>query len=301
MFAKAIASVQEFTFPVILSQRHASGKIASGCGSFIVVNPDGWFLTAAHIVREIEKCDVERAEMEASEAQKNSILNNKNLSHKAREREVAALKRKNKDWITNQAVQWGFPPCEISDVHVNDFADIAIGRLTPFESAWVKAYPTFKNPADPMLPGTSLCRLGFPFHQINATFNQKTELFELAAGVLPVPRFPNDGILTRIVQLVSQDGKYHANFVETSTPGLRGQSGGPIFDRDGNIRALQSRTQSLPLGFSPEIDDESGKTKEHQFMNIGWGTHVEEIIKLFREFGVAFTLSPPLPAQAPAQ
>lgn len=38
-------------------------------------------------------------------------------------------------------------------------------------------------------------------------------------------------------------------FIETSTPRLRGQSGGPIFDVNGAIWAIQSQTHHLKLGF----------------------------------------------------
>jgi hypothetical protein len=290
MFAKALSHVQEFTFPVIYSRRHVSGQIASWCGTFIVVNPEGWILTASHIVNEIQLQDQHRVERGAYEIRKNSILSDSQLSRKAKEREIARLGRP-KDWITESAILWGFPDARIQAFHGNHFADIAIGRLEPFDPSWVRAYPVFKNPAEPMLPGTSVCRLGFPFHQINATFNEKAKGFELAEGVLPIPRFPNDGIHTRIANLVSPDGKYSAKFLETSTPGLRGQSGGPIFDQNGHVWALQSRTQSLPLGFSPEISDGNHKVVEHQFMNIGWGSHVEEIITLFNMHGVSFNLS----------
>jgi hypothetical protein len=36
-------------------------------------------------------------------------------------------------------------------------------------------------------------------------------------------------------------------FIETSTPGLRGQSGGPLFDAKGEIWGIQSRTNFLEL------------------------------------------------------
>ena len=84
-----------------------------------------------------------------------------------------------------------------------------------------------------MLPGTSLCRLGFPFHQINATFDPVTRKFALAPDVLPIPRFPNDGIHTRVPVVISPDGQRQVKFIETSSPGLKGQSGGPIFDQSG--------------------------------------------------------------------
>jgi hypothetical protein len=142
-----------------------------------------------------------------------------------------------------------------------------------------------------MLAGTSLCRLGYPFHQIQATFDESTETFNLGPGVFPIPRFPNDGIHTRIVMVPSPDGSRTVKLLETSTPGLLGQSGGPIFDRHGNVWAMQCKTQSLPLGFAPAAIVGNQKVVEHQFMHVGWGTHVEDILKFLRLHNVTVNVS----------
>lgn len=70
-----------------------------------------------------------------------------------------------------------------------------------------------------------------------------------------------------------------------------GQSGGPIFDRQGHVWAMQSKTQSLPLGFAPEVVIGTQRTVEHQFMHVGWGTHIEEILKFLKSRDVAVNLS----------
>ena len=90
---------------------------------------------------------------------------------------------------------------------------------------------------------------------------------------------------------IDETTKKEAKFIETSCPGLRGQSGGPIFDRHGNIWGLQSRTMHFPLGFSPKIKIGSKEIEEHQFINVGIGTHVEEITRLLRDNNVNFSLS----------
>jgi hypothetical protein len=55
--------------------------------------------------------------------------------------------------------------------------------------------------------------------------------------------------------------------------------------------AAPGKTQSLPLGIAPEVVQGKQKIVEHQFMHFGWGIHLEEIIKLCKQFGVAITLS----------
>jgi hypothetical protein len=276
---------------VIFSRRYFNGQIQSGCASSIVLNQEGWILTTAHVAKEIALADQHKPELQDFYQKQNAIQNDPHLNDKAKRKQIGHL-AKNQKWITNQATLWGGPGMTPSVCHIDEVADIAILKLENFNPAFVSEYPIFKNPAEPMLPGTSLCRLGFPFHQIEATFDAATGTFKLAPNAVPVPRFPNDGIHTRIAIAVTPDGSRQAKFLETSTPGLMGQSGGPIFDRFGHIWAMQSRTQSLSLGFAPAVIGPGGtKTVEHQFMHIGWGSHVEEIIRMLRQFGVQFRLS----------
>jgi hypothetical protein len=111
----------------------------------------------------------------------------------------------------------------------------------------------------------------------------------LEPGSFPIPRFPNEGIHTRLV--IRQEEERSALFVETSTPGLKGQSGGPIFDRFGHVWAIQSCTQHLPLGFSPSVFVDGKQIVEHQFTHVGWGSHVSEVIKLLDSRGIKYTTS----------
>lgn len=114
----------------------------------------------------------------------------------------------------------------------------------------------------------------------------------MTPGTLPIPLFPMEGIYTReVVAGKSKDGKYDIKFIETSSPGLRGQSGGPIFDTEGSIWALQSHTSHLPLGFSPKINKNGKEVEENQFLNVGRGVHIELIVNFLRENVIKHTLS----------
>ena len=72
---------------------------------------------------------------------------------------------------------------------------------------------------------------------------------------------------------------------------MRGQSGGPIFDINGYIWGLQSRTTHYALGFNPKIKKDNKEVEEHQFLNAGVGTHVEEIVNFLTEHNIKFNLS----------
>lgn len=197
----------------------------------------------------------------------------------------------NPRWITKISYWWGHDGIAISSFRVNRLSDLATGRMEPFDPGSVAAYPIFKNPQSSLRPGVMLCRLGFPFHSVHATYDQPSQRFILPPSALPMPVFPNEGMHTRVAMVADAASGTQAKFLETSSPGLRGQSGGPIFDRDGHIWGIQSRTTSFDLGFSPQVGSSSGNVVEHQFLNVGLGTHVEEVVKFLAAEGVSCALS----------
>jgi Trypsin-like peptidase domain len=289
MFSSSLQEVQKYTLPVIISRRLESGRVTCGCGSFIVLNPDGWILTCAHVVADLTTFQSHQNEISDYKAQRAEIEGDASLNPKRKRKLIARLPQ-NTDWITNISFYWGIQGSTIKQFRINQLFDLAVGKLEPFDPKSILGYPIFKNPQDGLPPGTSLCRLGFPFQDITAAFDDKSQMFTLGKGVLPVAFFPNDGIHTRVV--IASDANGHTTkFIETSSPGLLGQSGGPIFDRNAHIWAIQSRTQHLRLGFSPKVRDRGQEIVEHQFMHVGWGTHVEQIISFLTENKISFTLS----------
>ena len=180
----------------------------------------------------------------------------------------------------------------IDDIIALPDVDLAVCKLTGFRSAMVPNYPLFKDPSRPMDQGTSLCKLGFPFHNIVPTFDEQSGMFHLPSGSLPAPVFPIEGIFTRKISI--QSATHHPlTFIETSSPGLRGQSGGPTVDIHGAIWAIQSRTQHYPLGFgNADSKSKDSEHLRHQYLNVGWGIHVETILSVLRERNINFQLSP---------
>ncbi len=290
MFADALKKIINFTLPVIVSKRFQTGKVESGCATFIILNKEGWTLTAAHVVHDLliqKQHEKEVAEYNKKVAEINS---DQILNRKQKQKQIGRLVS-NPQWITNISHWWGKDKIQIKNFIIDNLADLALGKIEPFDSAEIANYPVFKNPSEELFAGTSLCRLGFPFHNITSTFDDTHNTFVLAPNTLPIPRFPIEGIFTREIIFIDENTKKEAKFIETSCPGLRGQSGGPIFDRYGNIWGLQSRTMHFPLGFSPKIKIGSKEIEEHQFINVGIGTHTKEIIRLLMDNNVSFSLS----------
>ncbi len=278
MFANAVSQAQQYTVPIIISTLHYDGSLQSAMGTFVVVNDEGWILTAAHLFQAQLAFPAHGKEIADYEA------------GRAARRKVPGL-RKNPKWLKDFSFWWGKDGMTATDVLVNLELDLAVARLTPFDPAWVTAYPVFKDPSAGILPGTSLCRLGFPFHEFTPTY-EKGKGFQLPAGALPAPLFPIEGIMTRhIVAGQTTDGKHEIKFLETSSPGLRGQSGGPVLDQEGRVWGIQSRTSHLSLGFSPPVPDGRKDEVEHQFLNVGWAVHPDVIHGFLTENRIKFTVA----------
>jgi hypothetical protein len=173
--------------------------------------------------------------------------------------------------------------------------DLVVARLEPFDPSWVPNYPTFKDPAQGVNVGASLCRLGFPFHSITPEWDQATQMFRLPNGAVPVPFFASEGMVARMIEFVPGPGEpappFMQGWLETTSPGLRGQSGGPIFDEHGTVWAIQVNTAHYPLGFDPPTPGRS-QDKVHQFLNVGRGVHPQTILGLLNKMKIQYSISP---------
>jgi len=290
MFANAYKLASSFTHPVIISLRFFDKTVECICGAFIVVNEEGWMITVAHLWNRYFEFQKHIKEISKYQREVQTIQKDQRLDSKRKRKKIGRVKV-NPKWITNHSFWWGYDGVQLKDIQPLPEGDLVIGRLEPFDSKLITVYPVFKDPST-LNPGTSLCKIGYPFHKIEASFNEATNTFKLAQGVLPLPRFPIEGIYTRnIITGMSKDGTYDIKFLETSSPGLRGQSGGPIFDVKGTIWSIQSRTTHFPLGFSPKVKKDGRVVEEHQFLSVGVGIHPELVTAFLKNKGIKFNIS----------
>ena len=73
--------------------------------------------------------------------------------------------------------------------------------------------------------------------------------------------------------------------------GRAGSSGGPIFDTDGNIYAVQSQNATLPLGFKGTVETNGKMIEENQFFNVGIGVHTAIIEALLTRHNIKFDVA----------
>lgn len=294
MFVEAIEKASAFTFPLIISNQYQDGSISSSLASFIILNEEGWLLTAAHTIQDTSLHPAHLKEYHEYIQGEATVLNPK--------------------WILNHSLWFGADHHRVHTFHVWPENDLAIGKIEHFNPGLVREYPVFISP-DAVKSGRSLCKLGFPFYDIQAVFTENT--FRYDPGLFPIPRFPYEGILTRIISgaagvpgagvpgagvpgagvagaahpgsgPVQPHPLQEALWIETSSPGLRGQSGGPVFDTAGRVWGIQSMTRHLPLGFSPSIKKNGVTVEENQFINLGWCAHVQAILNFLDQHGIKY-------------
>ena len=285
MFVDAFALAEHFTRPIVISTRRLNGKVESAVATYVLLNADGWFLTAGHVFDLWRGFELHLTEVRNYRAAEDAITADPSLNADQRRR---ALKRlagtADMAWIENCSAWWGTDGLSFRDVSILGELDVALGRLEP-TNLLAGPYPTFKNPDIGFRPGRSLCRFGFPFEQIAVRFDPARSAFSL--DQLQLALFPIEGILTRIITGTGTP----AQFIETSSPGLRGQSGGPLCDARGRIWGIQSRTAHIPLGFNPTVTANGRTFEEHQFINLGWAVHVRLILEALRARGVQVDVS----------
>ena len=272
MFADACEKMMRCTFPIMASRHFVDGRTESGIGAFVVINPEGWALSAAHVLMSVIKhkeCREKILEVERW-----------NAAHPDQPRSPDG------SWSDLHSFWFGIPGVNIETAYINTELDLALFKLTDFKSEYVKEYPTFKDP-NKLRAGTSVCRLGFPFISSPTAFDEEKRIFFVKPGILPVPFFPNDGMYTRTISRgKTKEYGFDRLMLETTTPGLRGQSGGPIFDRSGNIVGIQSCTAHMKMGF--EVNKRPGEDSPEQYLHLGLGVHVRTITQVLEKNGVKY-------------
>lgn len=279
MYIKSIELVDQFTKPIHTITRTYGGLVSPGTSTLFFVNEDGVAITCKHVLNVIAQADPVNIQFQNFKAERDKQprdgkfkRNLLGLETKYKYKKETTVQIKNNfvnsvDIISN--IKW----------HAHPTLDLAILIFEGFKQKHYTSHATFVKDPNKIKQGKSLCRLGYPFPEFNNfQHNPTTDDIEWTnTGNPNSPKFPLDGIITRF----GGDGKQIIS-IEMSTPGLRGQSGGPLFDSDGLIYGMQYMTGHLHLGFDikdKEIINEGKKTKvsNYPFLHVGHCIHVDRI------------------------
>ena len=294
MFVKGIEVAGQFTRPILTIYRnYDSTEVHPGAATLFMVNAEGWALTCGHVARHLMASDEICAKYDAFKRERDALANDKRKKQLLHE-----LERKYK-YSKGQTVELrnrflncieGLKGC---DIRIHPEFDLALIRFNGFSKLLVNRFPAFPADCSGLRQGKYLCRLGFPFPEFqNFAYNPSKDCIEWTdAGKPSTPQFPIEGMVTR--QLLSAKGAVCG--FELSTPGLRGQSGGPAFDCDGVVWGMQAQTAHLDLDFDVSQDVLRGGTKKHvtdsAFLHVGHCIHADVMKAFMTQHDVKFEVA----------
>ncbi|GHB52979.1 trypsin-like peptidase domain-containing protein [Mongoliitalea lutea] len=280
MFVEAIQKVAGFTRAIhTISRTYASNQVIPGAATLFFVNELGVAITCKHVIQWLAQGRTLQSRYQEFAAKKRVTKHPKKIkelevAYRFKEHSIIQMKTTFVDCVDRMSgYTW----------HLHPTYDLAILKFNDIGRTLYQGHAVFGKSGQEINQGSYLCRLGFPFPEFtNYTFSEaQDDIVWTAEGTKASPRFPIEGMLTRFV--ADKNGVKYG--IEMSTPGLRGQSGGPLFGTNGLIYGMQSRTKHLHLGFDIEEKQimSNGKLKnvsDYSFIHLGECIHMD-IIKDF--------------------
>jgi hypothetical protein len=293
MFIKAIETASQFTRPIhVIARFWGTTTVVPEASTLFFVNADGWALTCKHVAGELLAAGQVAKKYADFRAERDQIPPD-TKTHQL----IRALERKY-DYEKGVCVEFlpmfmncgavaNNGPVEFQ-CRLHAELDIALLKFD-FQTLHVPSFPIFAANGADLRQGKSLCRLGFPFPEFsNFTYDEATDEIRWAqTGQQDTPQFPLDGIMTRNVLANGQVVAF-----EMSTPGLRGQSGGPVFDVNGKVWGMQYATHHIDLDFDVDMKvlrmGEKKSISESALLHVGHCIHVDRLKDFMRQHQVAF-------------
>ncbi len=291
MFKTAIERVGLFTRPIhFISNVYGENLVRPGAATLFFVNDQGVAITCKHVTSLIKQAGEIFNQFQNFQKEKNTLLKSGSYNKKIKE-----LKTRFGYDKPNSACQLLYQLVDCVDMKTIDVFehpvyDLAILKLKDFTRSFYSGHAVFAKDSTQLQPGVFLCRLGFPFPEFtNFKYDEATETISWTNDPVRMVRFPIEGMVTR--HFGDATGKIFG--VEMSTPGLKGQSGGPLFNSDGLIFGMQSMTNHLHLGFdmnNQELYSEGRKIKitNQPLLHVGNCVHVDIIKQFLREHQIEF-------------
>jgi hypothetical protein len=293
MFVKAIEEIQQFTRPVHTIVRHYHNDfIQPGAATLFFVNDEGVAITCKHVLEQLLHEHAINANYNNFKTERKALGSITDAGYQTRLKDLEA-----KYHYTNPGAiaQLRNFLINCTDSAAYDYIphptlDLAVLKFKDVKQRFYTSHAAFLKDGSQIKQGKHLCRFGFPFAEFT-NFHYDTANDEIAftnTGNMNSPSFPMDGMVTRHVM----EGQKMTG-VELSTPGLRGQSGGPLFDSDGVIFGMQSMTVQYHMGFDEQTIEiiSNGKrtsTFNHSFLNVGRCIHVDAIKEFLSQVQVKY-------------
>ena len=268
MFASATHTTSRQVMPIVgafklyQTKKNPKSDVRVSIGASILINEDGWVLTCKHIVEGMLNAIQE--EQRAREWE--TITADRSVPERERQRRLRQFGKKPQ--IERAAVAWGHTGAAVDKFELSNNADLAV-----FQIKNLKVPNEFQRPRlriDDVKAGELLCRTGYPLLEDKLKIKWDGQAF--AANGTPA-LFVNIGIVSRFIN------EANTKIIELDSPGLQGQSGGPLFDEEGRICGIQFRTEHYPLAF---------ETKPRTYYHVGQAVDVSVIRSFLDHQNIAY-------------
>lgn len=287
MFEQAIISAQNYTRPLLTVYRKYNNALVPGAATLFFVNDEGVAITCKHVAQGLINADAISQKFRSFKQEKAQLKH----THLLAQLELKYDYKPETVVEVMNTFQNCFDSIQNFQIVMHSTLDLAIIKFSGFQKILYTDFAYFIAPGLPVNTGKYLCRLGYPFPEFNHFgINTHTDSLEWkSSGNQQTPVFPIDGMITRFA--ANSSGELAE--IELSTPGLRGQSGGPLFDSQGTVYGMQSSTVHLHLGFdikNKEVVGDSGPemVSNHPFLHVGRCIHGHQITKFLAEQGVKY-------------
>lgn len=262
-----------------IARKYNSTEIEKSGASFFFVNEEGWAVTCKHVLDIIILVD----EMNQNyEKFKKALLSDPNKKHQL-EKQFGM----NKSNHCQGAYQINASVKLNSQTQFISHSTLDIG-LIHFDTEEPTKYCHFVDKMEKIDQGTNLARIGFPFVDFNNySFDNVNKTLSFKTNNAPMVTFVNDGIISQNDATII-NGVHTRTHLILSTPGIKGQSGGPAYDVEGNVAGVQSATDTRDLEFIGKSKIKNIVIETPQFLNIGICVSAEAIKDFLTQNKVKF-------------
>lgn len=291
MFVNAIKEVSKFTRPLqTITRTYGNKHITPGLSSLFFVNEMGTAVTCKHVSQLIVASDQINKRFSDFKNEVAKLPKDASFKRNLKGLELKYNFKKNSTTQLKHSFMGAVDRFDQITVKQHPKYDLAIVQLKGFNEIQYSGFARFLKDTSKIEQGKQLCRLGFPFPEFNNFKYEETQddiQFDKTKKAM-VPIFPIDGIVTRNI---AENNEIMG--VEMSTPGLKGQSGGPLFDKNGVVYGMQQSTKHLHLGFDVEdkellIKGEKKKINDYAFLHLGQCIRVDIIKDFLKKNQVKF-------------
>ena len=236
MFQYACEAVSKFIFPIFVACQSKDHEIEHSVGVAILLNDEGWLVTAGHNVELLVKLD----------------------------------RAKKLGKVNEFTYRLGHIGGQLTKLQFQNNIDLGVSQISGYSASEDQMYAVFRK--KPVMQGELLCRIGYPFlDNPNTRYGPEGLEFE---DVSQTATFASEAFVGRNIS--HEIGRW----IETSSPGLIGQSGGPLVDPSGYVCGIQTKNKICP--------PESAEKVQPPFPHTGLAVDIETVRDFLNEHEIAY-------------